>query len=145
MGYFMLKAIYKFTFIFALVAISSCGPRYETTHAYTAPQSQYGRMCVNQCLNGKAMCEQDCHARQVDCEYRAEIDAQNEYNSYVRAQKMQNRAVKKTKSSFKRYCSSSDTKQCTESCTSSHNLCYSNCGGLVASSTQCVSNCDQIK
>ena len=127
--------------ILGLLVLAACGPVYKTNYDYKPPQTDNGRMCVNQCLNTKSACEQDCHARQVDCEYRADEDAQIQYDNYVRTQRFQHQEIKKTVTDFHRYCD--EETVCAARCVANHNLCYNNCGGVVNGTTICTSGCEK--
>ncbi|MDX2112131.1 MAG: hypothetical protein SFW63_00105 [Alphaproteobacteria bacterium] len=128
--------------VIASLALSACGPVYETTYHFTPPPTQSGRMCANNCLLSKQNCEQQCHIQQQQCEEIERLRAQSDYQSYLNQQLREGRPAKKDISQFYRGGYACAASSCDESCDATHRLCHSNCGGQVIPTTTCTAFCE---
>ncbi len=135
----------------ALLALAACGPIYDTDYSFIPPGDTGGRMCVNDCLQQKAYCENRAEMRRRDAEMRRErclADARDEaeyaYRRYKRERRADNKPIKKTPHDFMRssYCPS--VPYADDSCEEYHRICYVNCGGRVLETKTCVLNCGQV-
>jgi len=126
-----------FAMISAL-ALSGCGPLYQTKYTYTPPTTWQGRQCVNRCINHKSQCQARCRIETQQCRSNAMEAARPQYRKYVRAQKRQGKAVVMSLSDF------ADTNSCNDSCgcMTDYRQCYNNCGGTVNSQQVCVAFCN---
>lgn len=124
----------KFAFI-GVLALSACGPMYDTQYTLTPPKNESGRMCVFQCQTSQSQCEELESMRNERCEERAE----REYQQCQWRVQLRERRDPKWYECSKDSCSSD-----TQRCLTQFHRCYQACGGTVKAETVCVANCDQI-
>ena len=124
----------------AFLALSSCGPVYQTTYDFTPPRSFEGRQCINVCQMTQQQCEANETMRHESCEARTEA-------AYDRCESRKiyryDHEKGKTKcvencSCWKESCDEPDLELCQQR----YRECYENCGGRVDAYTRCVANCD---
>ena len=109
----------------AMLALSSCGPRYKTFYSYTPPSDPMGKNCIMQCDMIQTQCEQMEEMKLDQCEFKAELE------------------YKKCKKSGGESCYQSACHTEFEHCKDKYNTCYQNCGGKVKADVICVGNCDK--
>ncbi len=111
------------------VALSGCGPMYETRYNLTPPPGQMGQVCVNQCDQIRLQCMQGEDLRVQNCETQNRL-ARLEY------EQCRQRGYSDCYE---------DTTWCSadyEPCEGQFRQCYQNCGGKVESYQVCVFNCN---
>ncbi len=131
-----------FSLVFLLifvVALSACGPIYNTEYAYVPPSSKMGKMCTAQCLQGKSSCEQICELKNENCTVRSRQDALYRYEIYKSDQVQKGQPVKKSIADF----DTSYTCKAACNCKASFHTCYAACGGEVVEKKVCVAFCNQ--
>lgn len=112
------------------MAVSACGPIYETRYHLIPPPGQLGQVCVNQCDQIRLQCIQGEDQRSENCETRNRL-ARLEYEQ-CRESGYSDCYDSST------WCSSGDYEPCEEQFRS----CYRNCGGTVQSFEACVYGCN---
>lgn len=125
-----------------LFSVLACSPVYKTDYEFIPPLDQMGKICANQCIQTKNMCMQNCSLQEQNCEMRADLEAELEYNRYLREREAEGKPVNRSINSFKST-SSCNISKCENNCTESHNLCYTNCGGKVIPHTRCTAFCEE--
>lgn len=157
----MSKINIKFVLVIILtLVLGSCGPFYRTKYNYIPPSNHNGLICINQCISEKSMCGNNCSNQSHSCQYLKEVEAQNEYNEYIRQNcheaieyydyqqnpgpmnrntyggskkqiKCKDPFPKKLSDFRKTYECESDNRNCMNSCDNLYNDCYTNCGGRI--------------
>jgi uncharacterized protein YceK len=122
-----------------MLFLSGCGPIYQTTYSYQPPKSQMGIMCVSQCVQTKAMCQQLCQIQDQNCRNQEHQYAFYRYEAYRDKQTAQDKKIDKTVDDFDQ-----GFLQCKTMCHCEvdFNLCYQNCGGVVLQHQVCTAFCD---
>jgi hypothetical protein len=137
----MQKRLSCFALVISLmVALTGCGPIYNTEYSYIPPATDMGKMCVNQCITNKTLCQQMCQMRNDSCRTQSRQNALFDYQMYKHRQKANKQPITKDLSAFDRggyECNS----RC--DCDFSFNQCYSACGGQVQEHKVCVMFCDK--
>ena len=130
------KGIVFAIFFGAGLALTGCGPVYQTDYSFTPPKTDSGRSCTYHCETVKQQCRQIEELRVDRCE------DQNRWES----QRCEDELYRKKGRDSKWYeCGS--TQSCTadyEGCDSQYRACYESCGGRVDARTYCVSNCEKL-
>ncbi len=122
---------------FLVVAMSGCGPMYETSYQLTPPKSSQGQTCVMQCENMKLQCENLAEMKKQMCEDRSAMQVERcEAEIY----RKKNRDAKWGECSASQSCSDD-----TERCLKQYHNCYQTCGGKVKAEQVCVMNCEAVK
>lgn len=120
--------------------VVACSPVYKTDYNYTPPSTHEGAMCVEHCNSMKNLCEQTCKAEESECKYEGKLDAQKEYDRYIRDRQKKGREIKKEKSDFEY--ASCGPASCTQECNNNYKSCYSSCGGVVNEFKKCTAFCN---
>jgi hypothetical protein len=123
--------------------VGACGPLYQTTYTYVAPDSVSTRECVQDCTEET----QDCVARTEHyyrmCEREDEDMAEHAFRRYRRAREEQKLPVKKSVWDFKSMgCSSYQSEQKAQ-CNAHYDACFTGCGGQIIPKRECVMFCDE--
>lgn len=119
-----------------LPLLAGCGPVYRTVYDYIPPEDQAGRQCLNQCLQMQQMCNSSAENRAAQERATCQQTAALTYAACLASAKTDQDRSRCSSSS---YCN----RQADFSyCTSNYNMCYQNCGGMVASRVECVEFCD---
>ena len=133
---------------FRLVAVmllavfaTACEPVYRTNYIFTPPESEQGKICVNQCEQIKQTCYLNCKIESQACIQDAWREARIEYREYVREMEEAGEDIVKTPDDFfnPMFCGE---ESCASRCDNSHRACYPMCGGMVESYTYCAANCE---
>ena len=124
-----------------VLTISACGPVYKTEYSFTAPSTQAGKTCANQCLDARQSCYNLCNNNEQECRDKAALDAKLAYLEYANTRLLSNKEIDRNLSSFENY-SHCAAKSCEAQCADSHRICHVNCGGGVLEKTYCTSFCD---
>lgn len=130
----------RFIVLFAVLALTACAPMYSTSYRLTAPQTEEGRMCANQCLDKQSACFDSCRTEEKECRQIKSVEAYAAYMLYVARQERENLPLDKTKADFEDY-SACEDDDCADRCESSHQQCHINCGGQLVEETECVAFC----
>jgi hypothetical protein len=125
----------------SLLALSACGPVYQTQYEIVPPQGNSARMCANNCLLSKTNCRQSCQIQNNQCEEIERLRAQSDYLSYLNQQNREGRPAKKSERDFySGYQCSNDS--CEENCDQDFQICHTNCGGQIIPHTICTAFCN---
>ena len=128
-----------------------CSPRYQTFTSYTPPQDGAGRQCVGQCSSTRQMCRQSGQTLVQQCRSQAQTEAQIETVRRLAAYHIQLERQGGTGAWAPELPgpASPNYGRCDgeatgveQQCKADFDLCYQNCGGEVAYTTQCVAHCD---
>jgi len=138
----MRRPISSILFAAALLMLSACGPMYQTDYQIVPPPTETGRMCANNCLLSRQNCQQSCTIQSNQCDQINRLDAERDYNEYVRRRTKEGKEIKRSLSSFSGNACNEDY-DCEERCESNFHLCHTNCGGQVIPHTYCAANCQQ--
>jgi len=133
------KRIFLFSLLCSLFTLSACVPQYETVYSYEPPHSHFGRRCVNACLYDRTNCDEQCQNSEIACRNTADLIVMPEYLRYEQQKIAWNLPINRCPADFADY--SNCHYNC--GCASTYNECFSNCGGTVDESTQCVAFCRQ--
>lgn len=125
----------KLLLFLLLLALTSCGPMYETNYTFTPPESSAGNACIFQCQNSQQQCRQLEEYKKDDCEQRSEWQKERCEAEVWR---------KKGRDPKWYECGGESCSADYDRCDVSYRACYQSCGGKVQSETRCVANCDQI-
>ena len=128
-----------------------CGPRYQTFTSYTPPQDETGRQCLAQCSSTRQMCRQSGHTLIQQCRSQAQTEAHLETVRRAAAYSIELERYGNTghgapelpgpaSPNYARC--DSEAAGVEQQCKADYDLCYQNCGGVVAYSTHCVANCE---
>lgn len=117
------------------LALTGCGPMYDTQYVFSPPNSATGRTCVFQCEQNKYQCRQIEDMQNDRCEQQA---------SYEKSRCEANLAWDKGRDPKWYECIEESCSPDYERCEAMYRSCYQACGGEVESRTVCVANCDQI-
>ena len=125
-----------------LLSAAGCGPQYKTYYSLTPPETASGLQCLNTCQSIMQQCEANQLMEYNNCEQNALREYQICEAGRVMAPDPKlgwsaPRCVRNCSCS-RDWCSSPDP----EVCQSRYYECYSNCGGIVNTSTVCVANCE---
>jgi hypothetical protein len=122
--------------------VAACGPIYQTTYTYVAPNSPGTRSCVRDCTEET----QDCAARAEHyyrmCEREDEDQAEEAFRRYRRAREEQKLPVKKSVWDFKSMSCSSFQSDHKSRCDAHYNACFTDCGGQIVPQRECIMFCD---
>ena len=123
--------------ITAILALSGCGPIYQSHYNYTPPNDWRGRTCVNQCLADRSNCRAQCATRNQACKTNAQLVALPAYINYQQGQNKAGLPVTENVNDF------ADTSQCNGDCGcgNTYRDCFTNCGGTITVSTVCTAFC----
>jgi hypothetical protein len=123
--------------------VGACGPLYQTTYTYVAPDSVSTRECVQDCTEET----QDCVARTEHyywmCEREDEDMAEHAFRRYRRAREEQKLPVKKSVWDFKSMGCSSYQSEHKAQCNAHYDACFTGCGGQIIPKRECVMFCDE--
>lgn len=120
--------------LFAVLAVSACGPKYVTDYDLFPPPSAEGKQCVAQCEIAKERCEKKCYQDALQCEKFNDYPygGVGGWNNGV--------GVGVGFPLSGRSCNS--VSFCEQSCREDHLACHKACGGtVVAREPRCVSHC----
>ena len=132
-----MRHLFVFVLLTVVAAMTACGPIYSTDYDFIAPKSDMSKMCTADCVQSKNMCEQSCRMENQDCRFRAQRDADRDYDRYLHEHRPEGNDKKR--SDFDR------SYQCNMSCNCepTYRSCYSACGGTVLEKRTCVAFCDK--
>ena len=74
---------YMAVMLVAVFAVA-CGSVCETVYTFTPPESERGKICVNQCEQIKQSCYLNCNFESQACFQDAWREARIQYREYVR-------------------------------------------------------------
>ena len=121
------------------LVVTACSPIYSTTYELIPPNDQMGKMCMMQCEQLKATCEQTnivCSTAQMSCESTARLEKERCY-----ANAGDNFAAQKNCDWNARKCNVCSKQDCD----SNYRTCFATCGGKVIPHTECTAYCDQVQ
>ncbi len=147
-----IKSFLAASLMFLLAACGPPQPYYQTTYELVAPPTDNGRMCANNCLLMKQNCSNSCNTQAQQCQQLDSIEqtsigveAQREYDEYVRECKRNGQAIMKTPLDFEHHINNNcSASSCLNQCMNDYYICHTNCGGQVIPHTNCVANCNMI-
>ncbi len=125
-----------------LGVLAACGPIYDTQYTLTPPKTSEGRICVQQCQQGRNLCRQGCQVEKQRCLNDARARALLEYQAYVARRTAEKQPVKKSLGDFEQTYACG-TSSCESRCDGDHRTCYGDCGGQVTAQRVCTMFCDQ--
>ena len=122
----------------------------------TPPNDNYGRGCINSCLQGKSSCQVSCQNSKNTCSAINSV-ASMFTGSYSKETKSKCKSsaqggITDTKCEGSSFGVSAPTvttncnedyNNCKNSCNDNYNDCYTNCGGTVNSYQVCVALCNK--
>lgn len=117
------------------LAISSCGPIYDTTYQFIPPNSEGGRACVYQCENSRSQCRQIEDLRVDRCEQDSRYEQRRCEDDVYRRE---GRGPKWHE------CGGLVCTPEYDRCDDQYRSCYQSCGGTVQAETRCVANCEKV-
>lgn len=122
-----------------IIALAGCAPVYKSEYNYAPPNNQMGKMCIAQCVQAKANCEQMCQINNANCRAQRRQEAFYQYETYKYERHRQGRKLKKNINDF-----DTGSYSCSHSCNCvpSFNACYAACGGEVLERKVCVAFCN---
>ncbi len=130
-----MKVVIRIAFVSAALALSSCGPIYDTVYDFTPPESNAGRACIYQCENSRGQCRQLEEYRADDCERRSDYEVERCEREIWRRKGREPKWYE---------CGGESCSANLDRCDEQYRSCYQSCGGRIRSETRCVANCDQI-
>ena len=122
--------------IIILLALSACGPMYETRKNYIPPQTEAGRFCANQCLTELNNCYFRCEQDKANCQTVEDI---KRYTETIIKQNSKNSDNFNDFPISPRSCSDYDCKM---RCEQNRDYCHTNCGGQIQSFRVCTAFCN---
>ena len=129
--------------LFLAWAVAACGPLYQTTYTYVAPNSVSTRECLQDCTGAT----QDCIARTERhyrwCEREDEDQAEDAFRRYRRAREEQKLPLKKSVRDFKSMSCSNFQSEHKAQCNAHYDACFTGCGGQIIPKRECVMLCDE--
>jgi hypothetical protein len=133
------------------VLLAGCGPRYQTFTSYAPPEDEAGRQCLAQCLSNRQLCRQNAQVHTQQCRIAAQTEAQienfrrlAEYQAGIGRSHRKHQGTPEAPDTVSPNYGPCNGEAATAEahCVADHDLCYQNCGGQVAYTTQCVANCE---
>lgn len=131
----------KLNTLIILCTLVGCGPVMKTNYTFTPPKKPFGRLCANQCMYSKDNCLRNCHNNVIHCEQSNAIQAQLRYQQYVNMKLMRHEPIDRTVNDFTSYAGCSEFS-CKNNCNENYRTCYTNCGGTITSSEECIAFCN---
>lgn len=112
--------------ILAILLMAGCSSnKQETIYSYSPPTSVDGRACVDECVQSKETCNNQCMVAAPQCLAHEEQDALHHYNQYVERQKTLGQPISRNLHSFYH------PERCDHSgcgCESNYEVCHQLCG-----------------
>lgn len=126
--------------VMCLLLITACGPVYKTSYQFSAPPTQTGKVCANQCLTSLHSCRNLCEEKRQRCREYESLEAKIEYLEYANLKLLNDEKVDKTKKDFENF-HRCDSQTCENQCEESQRICHVNCGGSVQELKTCTAFC----
>jgi hypothetical protein len=133
-----MKLLKKYLFILGVILLAGCSAKYEKYYTYEFPPSEDGKQCIQQCMKTKDRCLSLCTNDQDLCHKNSWLQADKEYQRYVKERQLVGRSINRDMNSFY------DPLQCSKvscDCESDYRACYRMCGGVVKVGKRCVAHC----
>lgn len=134
-----MKKLFLSVLLIASLALTGCGPIYQTTYSYEPPANINARSCIVQCQQNRMQCNFACSSQNNQCEMMAQQSAMFQYRAYVSQQRAAGQPVTATVQNF--FDDSSCQMQSYCNCTPQYNQCYQFCGGRIIAQQKCVAFC----
>jgi hypothetical protein len=137
--------------VLAGAVLAGCNPRYQTFTTYTPPTDIAGRQCLAQCSSTRQTCRQSGQTLIQQCRSQAQMEAHLETVRRAAAYsiKLERYGNKGHGAPELPGPASPNYARCDYEadgvevqCKDDYDLCYQNCGGVVAYTPHCVANCD---
>ena len=123
--------------------IAACGPIYNTTYTYVAPDSLSTRECVQDCKEETQDCVSRTERYYRMCEREDKDMAEDAFRRYRRAREEQKLPLKKSVWDFKSMGRSSYQSEHKAQCNAHYDACFTGCGGQIIPKRECVMFCDE--
>jgi hypothetical protein len=123
--------------------IASCGPLYNTTYTYVAPDSVSTRECIQDCRAATQDCVSLAEHYYRMCESEDEDMAEDAFRRYRRAREEQKLPLKKSLWDFKGMNCSSYGSERKAQCNAHYDACFTGCGGQIIPKRECVMFCEE--
>lgn len=136
-----MKKLTIFISCLTLIALlSGCSPVYKTQYQFSAPTTDEGKVCANNCLDKLQSCQNACKVQEAECRHIETLKGENAYLRYVNERQAKGEHVDKSVTHFQNF--SKCKNNCQTECKNHHRICHVNCGGYVTESEVCVAFCD---
>jgi len=134
-----MKIIIKQFILFCLIlTLASCSAKYEKYYEFDFSPNKDSKQCIAQCVKTKTRCTSLCTNNDVLCKKNSTLQAQLEYQSYVKEKTVEGGTINRDLDSY--YA----PLQCSKiscDCEADYRACYQMCGGVVKVKQRCIANC----
>ena len=122
--------------------LTACGPIYQTTYSYTAPDALVPRACIQACGDVWTDCHTRAYLKVSSCESSAKRDQEKKFQEYKRTREKNNRKVEHDSSFFNNGSCNTLKSDLDQKCKNRYDNCYTSCGGTITPIKTCILFCD---
>ena len=122
--------------------LTACGPIYQTTYSYTAPDNLVTGACIQACGDTWDDCHDRANLEVSNCESSAKRDAEKNFQEYKRERERKNKKLDRDIGFFNNGSCNTVKSDLDRKCRSRYDNCFTSCGGTITTIKECILFCD---